>query len=956
MKYLFSLSFILFLSGFLLAQPQFKVRQFKLDNGFTVILNEDHLKPEVFGVIVVKAGSKDDPADATGMAHYQEHMLFKGTEELGTINWELEKPHIDKIFSLYDRLGATTDEAERKKIQEQINEESLKANEYAIPNELSNIIKSTGGTKLNANTGPDRTVYFNAFPSNQLEKWLDIYCHRFEKPVFRGFQSELEVVYEEKNLYSDQFQFSLIEEFNKQLYKKHPYGQQSMIGTVDDLKNPSLTKMYEFFKSQYVPENMALILAGDFDAETVMPMIMERFGKWKSNEAPKKALYTEEPFKGREFVEKRLSPIKLGLLGFRTVPNGHPDETALDVCNGLLSNKNETGLLDKLTIDNKLLAAMALPMRMNDYGASIFFIVPKVVGQKLEDAENLVMTEIEKLSKGEFDESMIEVVKNQLYVDYQSTMESLNNRAVLLAENFAQNKGLYDVLYYPEKVKKVTKEDVLRVARAYYGSDYLAFYSKMGFPKKAKIEKPGYKPVVSNTDAKSAFVKALEQKKSPEPAIKYIDFSKDIAKTQLQQGVDLYFVKNPVNDIFSLDLQFGIGEEKLPMLKYASQLMNYAGTEGKNIKEFKQAFAGIGCSYSVSSDDSYLNLSIEGMEANLPQALGLLGKLMQAPVLEQEKIQNIVQGEKTNRKMERSEPDNVADALIQYVKYGKQSSYLNRLTMKEIKALNADSMEQVFREAQQYAVEIHYTGQREVSEVSKLISDSLVFAGVMKPTDSPVFKETAGYPENIVYFVPKKKAVQSKIFLFSNGPAYTPALIPGMEAFNLYFGGDFSGLVLQEIREYRSLAYTAGAGFSTPPMKDKASDFNGYVGTQADKTIEALTVFNDLIRKMPEKTDRFDMIRQYLLLSALTKRPDFRNLSKTVNQWQRQGFDKDPLKWKLEQYGNMNFADITAFYNANLKSKPLVYAIVGNPSKMDMKEIAKFGKVVKVKEADLFGK
>jgi predicted Zn-dependent peptidase len=956
MKRFFSLSFILFLSGFLIAQPQFKVRQFKLDNGFTVILNEDHLKPEVFGVIVVKAGSKDDPADATGMAHYQEHMLFKGTEELGTINWELEKPHIDKIFSLYDQLGATTDEAERKKIQEQINEESLKANEYAIPNELSNIIKSTGGTKLNANTGPDRTVYFNAFPSNQLEKWLDIYCHRFEKPVFRGFQSELEVVYEEKNLYSDQFQFSLIEEFNKQLYKKHPYGQQSMIGTVDDLKNPSLTKMYEFFKTQYVPENMALILAGDFDAETVMPMIMERFGRWKSSEAPQKAQYAEDSFKGREFVEKRLSPIKLGLLGFRTVPNGHPDETALDVCNGLLSNKNETGLLDKLTIDNKLLAAMALPMRMNDYGASIFFIVPKVVGQKLEDAEKLVMTEIEKLSKGEFDESMIEVVKNQLYVDYQSTMESLNNRAVLLAENFAQNKGLYDVLYYPDKVKKVTKEDVLRVARAYYGSDYLAFYSKMGFPKKAKIEKPGYKPVVSNSDAKSAFVKALEQKKSPEPAIKYIDFSKDIAKTQLQQGVDLYFVKNPVNDIFSLDLQFGIGDEKLPMLKYASQLMNYAGTEGKNIKEFKQAFAGIGCSYSVSSDDSYLNLSIEGMEANLPQALGLLGKLMQTPVLEQEKIQNIVQGEKTNRKMERSEPDNVADALIQYVKYGKQSSYLNRLSMKEIKALNADSMEQIFRDAQQYAVEIHYTGQREVSEVSKLISDSLVFAKVMRPTDSPIFKETAGYPENIVFFVPKKKAIQSKIFLFSNGPAYTPALIPGMEAFNLYFGGDFSGLVLQEIREYRSLAYTAGAGFSTPSMKDKPSDFNGYVGTQADKTIEALTVFNDLIRSMPEKADRFDMIRQYLLLSALTKRPDFRNLSKTVNQWQRQGFDKDPLKWKLEQYAAMNFRDISAFYEENLKSKPMVYAIVGDPSKLDLKEIAKFGKVVKVKEAELFGK
>ena len=135
-----------------------RISQFTLENGLTVILNEDHSKPEVFGVVAVRAGGKDDPADATGLAHYMEHMLFKGTQNLGTIDWEKEKPHIDKIFELYDKLALATNEEERKAIQMEINDESHKASEFAIPNELSNLINAMGGTNLNAGTGPDYTV------------------------------------------------------------------------------------------------------------------------------------------------------------------------------------------------------------------------------------------------------------------------------------------------------------------------------------------------------------------------------------------------------------------------------------------------------------------------------------------------------------------------------------------------------------------------------------------------------------------------------------------------------------------------------------------------------------------------------------------------------------------------------------------------------------------------------
>lgn len=190
--------FLLLSPVFALAQGLDNLNQYKLDNGLTVILNEDHTRTEVFGYVVCKAGSKDDPADATGMAHYMEHLLFKGTETMGTTDWEKEKPHIDSIFVLYDQLGMTEDEEARKAIQLLINEQSVFANEYAIPNELDNILKELGSTGMNANTTADRTVYFNTFPPNQIERWIEVYAHRFQNAVFRSFQAELEVVYEEK--------------------------------------------------------------------------------------------------------------------------------------------------------------------------------------------------------------------------------------------------------------------------------------------------------------------------------------------------------------------------------------------------------------------------------------------------------------------------------------------------------------------------------------------------------------------------------------------------------------------------------------------------------------------------------------------------------------------------------------------------------------------------------------
>lgn len=932
------------------------IRQFTLPNGLTVILDEQHDQPEVFGVIAVKAGGKNDPTDATGMAHYQEHMLFKGTTKLGTTDWEKEKVHIDKIFQLYDSLGKTKDPLLRAAIQKAINEESVEANKYVVPNEMNNLLNEMGSTNINAGTGPDNTLYYNKFPSNQIERWLDLYAHRFMEPVFRSFQAELEVVYEEKNLYNDQFQTRLLEEFQKYFFKNHPYGQQTLIGSIEDLKNPSLTKMYEFFKTYYVPNNMALILSGDFNSDEIIPIIEAKFGQWQAKALPEPRKWDEAPFAGREFHEARLSPIKLAILGFRAPSVTDTRKPLLDVTNRLLNNSYSTGLLDRLTLDGKLLAAEAMMMPYYDHGAIILLVVPKIVGQKPEDAEKLVMAEIEKIKKGDFDDQLLESIKFEIYRNSCTQLENIQNRALTLTEAFTQGKSLDEVLNYPDKVKSITKADVVAMANEIFGPNYLAFYSKMGSPKKEKIAKPDFKPLLSNTSARSEYARYFDSIPVRTPNFKIVDFDKDVEAIELGSGHKLYKVENPKNDIFSLSIEFKVGNKSKPIMRFATQGISMAGAGEYDVKKFKAEFAKLGSSYSIWSSDNTTTISIYGIESNLEPTLKLVGLLLTDPKLEQSKIKTIISNEKASRKIERSEPDNVASALLEYGLYGYESDYLTRPTMSELNKLKVQQLVDVFKEALTYNASISYCGNINLNQVAKLVKNYIPLAESPKANSTPLDRAAKQYTENTIMVVNKPKARQSKMFVFINGEAFKVSDAASIDAFNDYFGGGFSGLMLQEIREFRSLAYSAGGSFRYPKTKESPVNFIGYVGTQSDKTLIAMETLDTLIRKMPTKPERVDMIKNHLELSAQTNRPNFRNLAFTVERWKLLGYQSDPLLTKLPAYRMLTWETIENFYTCRMKSKPAVYMIVGDAKNIDMKMLEKYGKVINVEEKTLFSK
>ena len=334
------------------------VRQFELSNGMKVWVNQDYSQPKVYGAVVVRAGGKDCPD--TGLAHYLEHLLFKGTEKLGTVDYAAEKVWLDSIALCYDKLSTLTVAEERNAVQKEISRLSQRAADYAIPNEFDRLIARFGGTGLNAGTSYDYTYYYNYFSPQYLAQWAELNSHRMMHPVFRLFQSELETVYEEKNRQADNTiqspLFAMIKEFSG----SNPYSYQ-VIGSTENLKNPRRGEMMAFFDKYYVGCNMGLILSGAIDTDGLIPLLESTFGRIRRGEVPEKAPVDVPPMTGSRDVKIKaeIPLIKIAVYAFNGPTDREADAPALELATMLLTNSFGSGLMDSLVTGHKMLLAGA---------------------------------------------------------------------------------------------------------------------------------------------------------------------------------------------------------------------------------------------------------------------------------------------------------------------------------------------------------------------------------------------------------------------------------------------------------------------------------------------------------------------------------------------------------------------------------------------------------------------
>ena len=934
-----------------------KVKEYRLENGLTVWLNEDHSQPKVFGAVVVKAGAKDCPD--TGIAHYFEHMMFKGTDSIGTLDYESEKVLLDSIAMKYDELAMTEDTAARARLQKEINELSIRSSEYVIPNEFNRLINRFGGSGLNAATSYDATIYFNTFSPQYMVQWAEINSERLINPVFRLFQSELETVYEEKNMYGDFIGGQVMDTLMARYFGPHPYAYP-IIGSTKNLKNPRLTEMHKFFEDYYVASNMALILSGDFDAQQVMPILEKAFSRIRSGNAPKQEKVMLPPFNGRETMKVKfpIPFIKAMGLGFRGVSANHEDQVALNIAVNLLNNANGTGYLDKLMVEHKLMGALAINESMNEAGILAVAIMPKLLIQSYSSAEKMVWDEINRVKNGDFSDEMFNSLKLEQKRQYASSLENIDSRATVMMNLFSQGKSWNDYLNEVARIESITKEDVVRVAQKYFSNNYLCVTKSTGKYPKDNLPKPAFSPVVPrNADASSSYAKQLEKIPEQQVAPRIIDFEKDVKTSKLTPLVTLYTTPNPLNDIFTLNISYGIGALEQPELMQLTNYLQLLGTESLSFEQFRSRLQSIGSTLAFDVTPDAFVMKVTGFDNHIDETMELVGDFIRHAKADDKKLRQIVDDAKVSEKAFFKSGDNVASALLEQVKYGDQSRYLRKLSLSQIKKLKGKDMLAIYDKVRSVQCDLHYCGTLPVEKVIGTIRQHLPLERTTVASNSPYYRELKQYDRPTVFFIDMPDMAQSIVYGYVKGdPVDDKASRHASRLFSVYFGGDMSSLMFQEIREFRSFAYRTSGRYQLPnhAHKGTAGSFTAMLSTQSDKTLDALGVLDSLIREMPLKPERMEAVKQTLVNRINNDYPPFRNLSEKVASARMEGFDRDPAEEFLRDIATMDMQDISRFYREQISGRPVVYVIAGNRKHIDMKKLAEYGTIIKVKKKDIY--
>ncbi len=921
-----------------------EVRIHQLGNGLTVYLTKNDQEPRVYTEIAVRAGSKHDPADNTGLAHYLEHLLFKGSQSFGTLDYDKERPHLETIEALYEERFKQTDPAEREATYAKISAESVKAGEYAIANELDRFYQAIGGRHVNAHTSDEETVYKVGVPKNRLEQWARLEAERFRAPVWRLFQPELEVVYEEKNRSIDSKQRKIMEAVDALLYPVHPYGQQPTIGTVAHLKNPSLKTITAYYNKHYVPGNMAVFMSGDMDIDKTIALLERTLGAWPARPVPPQPTWVEKPHKGVKRVSVKYPGEEFLLIAFPTASNSSKNAEALKLVDMILDNST-AGLINlNLNQTQKVRAAGSFPRLRNDEGAQYLWGVPKE-GQSLKEAEDLLLAQLNRIKAGDFDGSLLPAI----VADYKSSrahsLESNKARVSMMRSSWLQFQSWPHAQAEIARMSKLTKEDVVRVANQYFGDAYVVGYREDGKHEVPSIQKPKIAPIKIDPTRQSNFMAELMAHTVAPIAPKYIEAGRDYVVETVAPGADLYHVTNPVNDLFSLSLRIDVGLAQRPALEFAARLLRKSGAGDLSPAALNKAWYSLGTTFRIQVGRDETTLDISGLGENFEESVRILMDLIKRPVMEQKTLDRAVNIAAGEREDGRKDQKTIIRALQQYSQHGAKSRYLTRLPIADARKLKVAELSALIGGLLDYNHRISYVGKATPAAVRDLLAGHRQGSAALKAPPVRVAERVATPEKTEIRFVHKEMAQALVRIDFTDG-RFDEADGAMADLFNSYFGSGMNSIVFQELRESRALAYTARARYYMGRRADDDNLLTSQLGTQADKTSGAIEVLLSLMDKLPESANRFKAARDARITGYRTGRIQFRRITSDVWRWLGRGLKPDPRKARYEATQSATLKDLLAFHKAHIANRPKLISIVGDKTRIDMEALGKLGTII----------
>lgn len=935
-----------------------ETKMYTLPNGLKIFMTVNKDAPRIQTYVAVRVGGKNDPAETTGLAHYFEHLMFKGTEKLGTQDYAAEKPMLDRIEHLFEIYRTTTDSAARAQIYHEIDSVSYQASLIAIPNEYDKAMAAIGADGSNAYTSQDVTCYEEDIPSNQIENWAKIQADRFENPVIRGFHTELETIYEEKNMSLTKDSRKVFEKMLATLYPNHPYGTQTVLGTQEHLKNPSITNVKNYHKTWYVPNNMAICLSGDFDPDEMVDIIEKYFGHLKPNPVLPKLNYTaENPITTPIDVEVLGNEAENIYLAWRTPAIKSDDMPALEVAAEVLSN-GKTGLLDvDINLPQLTLGAGAGMYDLADQGAFLLIGEPKP-GQTLDQVRELLTAEIAKLRAGAFSESLIQAIVNNEKLAQQRALESNDSRADMYVDAFVNGQEWSEVVERMNNLDKVTKEDVVRVANKYLGPEnYVAIYKRQGNdPNELKIAKPALTPIATNRDATSEFLAEILNSKTDPIDPVFVDFEKDLIKLKANNGVEVLYTPNTSNDIFQVTYLFDYGTDQDPLLDVASDYFDFLGTPEKTAQQIQDELYSLACNFRlvIGGRRSYIVLS--GLSENMPQAMALMEDLIANAVVDKDAYDALVERIAQSEDNDKKNQSHNFGRLNTYMMRGEHNSATDAPHSKDLRELDPQKLIDAIRNLNtvDHRV-IYYGGMQPDDFIATLNSNHGKGVKALSPTAKSDKYPLKATDETIVFVAPYP-AKQLYMSMFSNnGEKYGAVNEPMRKLYNEYFGSSMNAIVFQEMRESRSLAYSANAYYSFPSYLDLPYYYTATIATQNDKMGDAITAFNEIINDMPESQEAFNLAKESLDARLRTERIIKDDIAWAYINAQDMGENHDTRREVFETLPTLTLNDIVKFQKDNVKGRTYYYCVLGDIEDLDMDVLKKLGKVVVLTPEQIFG-
>lgn len=932
------------------------VIHYTLDNGLEVFLSVNKDVPKVQTYIAVRVGSKNDPSESTGLSHYLEHLMFKGTTHFGTVDWNKEQTYIREIEKLYEVYNHTTDPQKRTEIYHQIDSVSYIASKYAIPNEYDKMMSLIGATGTNAFTSNDMTVYQENIPSNELERWLKIEGDRFANPVFRLFHTELEAVYEEKNMNMANDGRTVFEKLNLALYPNHPYGTQTTIGTIEHLKNPSLDNIKKHFNNYYVPNNYCIALSGDFNPDEAIKLINKYFGGLKAKPVPAFNFTREAPISSVREVEVWGLEAENLRLGFRIdAGTGSREVMLATLIDAILSN-GSCGIIDE-NINQKQAAMYAGSgvQDLNDYSAFLLVGMPKQ-GQTLEQLKDLLLKQIEIFKQGNWDESLLTAAINNYKLSEMKQLESNEDRAMNMARAYLAHRDWQDVVNELDQMSKITKKELLEFAnKIFKDNNYVVVYKRQGEQKNVqKVDKPAITPVVMNRDIESDFLKEIKNAnvKPIEPS--FVNYDKDLKKGKLSNGDEILYVQNKQNDRFELRFRYEYGQRYNKIAGMVNSFLDQLESQNRTLAQINREMFDIACSFNISFGGEYSTVTISGLTENMEKAIAIVEDILQNPKLSQESVENAKLDILKSRRNAKSNQNTIFSRLVSYGNYG-QDALRYVLSDEEINGITAEDVISNLNLMINQPQLVLYYGNMKLKNLEKVLNKSHKLSRNKMALRKDASVDVLPTTENKVLFVHYDAKQSLCRQLTSSDMTYSLELNPTVDLYNEYFGGSMNSIVFQEIREKRSLAYSSSAYFVTPGELDHHYVNLSHIGTQNDKLMDAINAFNDLFDNMPVSPQNFDIAKQSLISGYRTSRTTKMGI---INSYLSDKKMNRPANYRQETYKaiqNITMDDIISFNKKYIKGKKRTVVVLGNENEVDMQALKAYGNVQKLTLEQIFG-